>query len=107
MACARNILHSISNISGVLEDAQRSVAIERSVFSSSIGFNQTSGEVYLLTGPDEPQYFGRPSVEIDNAWEELLGAQFPALTESEASELSELSKLELWRSPESGHYHMT
>jgi hypothetical protein len=55
-----------------LRDAHPYIAYEERVFSGKLAFNKEIGKVYRDVNPSEPQYFGLPSPEIDNAWADLL-----------------------------------
>jgi len=45
-------------------------------FGSRIKYNETSQTYYRETDATKPQYVGKPSKEIDDAWEDLLSGTF-------------------------------
>ena len=55
-----------------LADAQPAVKYEQRVYSNTLIYNETAQRVERVTDPKETQYFGPPSLEMDEAWSELL-----------------------------------
>ena len=60
-----------------LADAQPAVKYMQKVYTNTLMYNETSKHVQRVIDPDEPQYFGPPSREIDEAWGELLHGKSP------------------------------
>lgn len=46
-------------------------------FSGSLKYTD-EGRLYIDYGTDEPRYFGEPSPEIDQAWQDLIGRKLPS-----------------------------
>lgn len=53
-------------------DAHPYIAYEERVFSGKLAFNEEIGKVYRDIDSSEPQYFGPPSPDIDDAWADLM-----------------------------------
>ena len=48
------------------------LAMKQITFGGALRYTDT-GHIYMDQSPDEPKYFGPPSLEIDAAWTELTG----------------------------------
>jgi hypothetical protein len=55
-----------------LRDAHPYISYEERVFTGKFAFNQETGKVYRDIDPSQPQYFGPPSPEIDDAWADMM-----------------------------------
>ena len=83
------------------EDARQVVELEQRDFTGWISYNATEDDVYRVLDPNEPQYFGPPSKEMDAAWDHLLYGQYVAMTEEEAARYPGIVT-----SGTTGNYHM-
>ncbi|KAL6706994.1 hypothetical protein ACN47E_004944 [Coniothyrium glycines] len=83
------------------EDARGVIELEERNFTGWISYNATEKDVYRVWDPNEPQYFGSPSEQMDAAWDELLYGQYVAMTEEEASRYPGIVT-----SGTTGNYHM-
>lgn len=78
------------------------------VSSGALSYNSTTNLVERRSEPGAPQYFGKPSTEIDAAWYDLMQGEFFALDEQEAEIfLSNPTSAtgNLTRVPMTDHYH--
>ena len=57
------------------EPAKASIEFQEVMFTNALRYNETSKEYYREHDAWETQYVGKPSEEIDGAWEELLGGE--------------------------------
>lgn len=57
------------------EPTKASIELQEVMFTNALQYNETSKEYYREHDPGEEQYVGKPSPEIDEAWEELLGGE--------------------------------
>lgn len=56
-------------------DARKAIQYEERVFTGALTYDQGQGRILRLQDA-ETEYFGRPSLEIDQAWEELLHGMY-------------------------------
>ncbi|KAJ5919450.1 hypothetical protein N7466_010393 [Penicillium verhagenii] len=84
-----------------LRDAHPYVMYEERVFSGKLAFSKENGKVYRDIDSSQPQYFGLPSPDIDNAWADILRGEFVRMTDEEAGPYTP----DLNKSPFSHHYH--
>ncbi|KAF4637376.1 hypothetical protein G7Y89_g727 [Cudoniella acicularis] len=63
------------------------IQMKQVVYTSAFRYNETSDSYYREFDPTEPQYVGKPSPEIDNAWHKLLQGQYLYLPKEEAMKL--------------------
>ncbi|KAI0968526.1 hypothetical protein F4678DRAFT_201734 [Xylaria arbuscula] len=68
-----------------LEPALTSVRLRQHRFAGAIIVNETS-QFELVLDPSNPRYVGKPTQELDDAWDAIVGS-YLALTESEAQSL--------------------
>ncbi|KAI1296029.1 hypothetical protein F5Y03DRAFT_371140, partial [Xylaria venustula] len=68
-----------------LEPALPSVRLHQHRFAGAIIVNETS-QFELVLDPSNPRYVGKPTQELDDAWDSIVGS-YIALTESEAQRL--------------------
>lgn len=52
--------------------AKEAIQIQKVTYTSALRYNSTSKEYYREFDPTKPQYVGKPSPEIDKAWNDLL-----------------------------------
>ncbi|KAF2993510.1 hypothetical protein E8E13_001099 [Curvularia kusanoi] len=83
------------------EDARQVVHLEQRNFTGWISYNATEDDVYRVMDPNEPQYFGPPSKDMDAAWDDLLYGQYVAMTREEAARYPGIVT-----SGTTGKYHM-
>ncbi|KAI0468033.1 hypothetical protein F4859DRAFT_492435 [Xylaria cf. heliscus] len=81
-----------------LEPALASIKIRQRSFAGAIIVNGTS-QFELILDPSNPRYVGKPTQELDDAWDAIVGNYIP-LTESEAHRLQ--GKVD----PERGQYYV-
>lgn len=77
------------------------IQLEQRNFTGWISYNATEDDVFRVMDPNEPQYFGSPSEEMDTAWDHLLYGQYVAMTEEEATRYPGIVT-----SGTTGKYHM-
>lgn len=53
------------------------------VFDDLLEWNTTSQEIYRQMNPSLPLYFGPPSPAIDEAWNQLMRYEYPAISDDE------------------------
>jgi hypothetical protein len=66
--------------------AKQSIQVSNVKFTGGIKFYD-NGTMYRDNGPG-PAYVGRPTQEIDDAWEQLIGTRYLAFTEDQRSSFS-------------------
>ncbi|KAG4444146.1 hypothetical protein IFR05_000375 [Cadophora sp. M221] len=76
------------------------------IFDDNLRYNSTTHEFCRDLDPQQPQYFGLPSPEIDSAWVELLHGEFLGISDEEARENPDLDFNEEDRVSETGHFHI-
>ncbi|KAK0102769.1 hypothetical protein ONS95_006366 [Cadophora gregata] len=74
------------------------------IFDDQLRFNSTSHEFWRDLDSQQPQYFGRPSPDIDLAWEELLHGEFLGISDKEALQNPHLDFDEEERVPQTGQF---
>lgn len=52
------------------------------MFSGTLAYTDT-GRLYATTGPDGIRYVGKPTPDVDRAWEELIGGTAPCIYREE------------------------
>lgn len=57
---------------------KEAIELEKVIYGSAIRLNETTQEYYREHDPSKPQYGGKPSKEIDEAWEDLLYGTSPS-----------------------------
>lgn len=55
-----------------LRDAHPYISYEERVFTGGFAYDEEIGKVYRGIDPSQPQYFGPPSPEIDDAWNNMM-----------------------------------
>jgi len=68
-----------------IADALPFLQYEQRNFSGELAYNTTSKQLYRELDSSQPQYFGRPSAELDAAWHELMESEYIVMTEDEAA----------------------
>jgi len=69
--CSPNVLFGAGRLLGP-GPAKASINIQQVEYTSALRYNATSKTYYRDFDPMLPQYVGKPSPEVDKAWEDLL-----------------------------------
>ncbi|KAF1988328.1 hypothetical protein K402DRAFT_328891 [Aulographum hederae CBS 113979] len=91
-----------------LKDSWPAIEYETRVFGGGLNYNESSGEIVweaddVEDGKEGNRYFGLPSEEIDEAWEDLMRGEYSVLTPSEAHPFIQSSNLRPFH--HDGKYH--
>ncbi|KAH8647913.1 hypothetical protein BX600DRAFT_443251 [Xylariales sp. PMI_506] len=65
-----------------LELAKSSIRVHGVRFTGGLKYDD-NGTLYRNHPPDQKQYVGQPSSELDSAWEEIIGDRYVAFTEKQ------------------------
>lgn len=63
------------------------IQLEQRRFKYPVDFRLNDGTEYLVTEPGDIMYTGKPSPEIDRAWNDLLWGRYFSISEEEAKRL--------------------
>jgi len=69
----------------VLAPPKEAIELEVVRYGGSIKLNETTQQYYRDIDPTKPQYAGKPSMEIDKAWANLLRGEWRLLAEDEVN----------------------
>lgn len=83
-----------------MQDARGAIEYEQRVFTGALVYDPETKRA-LRKKDGEREYFGVPSKEIDDAWDELLHGEFPVMTDEEAAPYEP----ELKRIPMTDEFH--
>jgi hypothetical protein len=65
--------------------AQPWIEYEERVFTGKLTYDPIKQHPYRDIDPTQPQYFGKPSPEIEKSWDDLLHNEFTPMTANEAA----------------------
>jgi hypothetical protein len=77
------------------------IEYEERIFTGKLTYDPNKRQAYRDIDPTQPQYFGKPSFEMEAAWEDLLRSEFTPMSADEAAPFTP----ELRPLPTDGKYH--